>query len=585
MIRDITKRKRTEEDLRLAASVFRNASEGIIITSPDGIILDVNEAYSSITGYSREEALGNKPAMLKSGYQSDSFYKNMWQRLSSGGHWEGEICNRHKDGRAFIEQLSINAVKDEQGEVQCYIGLFYDVTSQKEHEKQLHHIAHFDSLTELPNRLLLADRLQQGMLHAERQNNYLAVVYIDLDGFKEINDQYGHDTGDKLLIEVARRLRQVLREGDTVARLGGDEFIAVFTNLADTEACKPLLDRILQSISDGIGVEDLLHHVTASLGVAFYPTEDSEPDTLLRQADQAMYQAKLQSKNCYHIFDPEQDRFLKGRHERIERLQKALAGEEFVLYYQPKVNMRTGQLIGLEALIRWQNPERGLLPPAAFLPDINNHALDIELGNWVIVTALAQLAEWRAAGLDISLSINVTALQLQEDDFAGKLDDLLNQYPDISAGSLELEILESSALQDLKQVSHTMAACSDIGVMFALDDFGTGYSSLNYLKSLPAEVLKIDRSFVDGMLHKPEDMAIIRGILGLARAFQRELVAEGVETSEQGAALLQLGCEVAQGYFIAKPMPASEVCQWATHWQPPAAWNQVITDEELSSAL
>ena len=581
VIRDITERKTIEEDLRQAASVFRNTSEGIIITSPQGVILDINEAYTTITGYSRAETVGKTPRILKSGFQDEGFYTAMWKRLRETGHWEGEVCNRHKNGHTYIEQLSINAVADDQGKIQSYIGLFYDITSQKEHEKQLHHIAHFDALTELPNRLLLADRLQQGMLHADRQGDYLAVIYVDLDGFKEINDQYGHEVGDKLLVEMALRMKQVLRNSDTISRLGGDEFVAVFTDLPDTESCTPLLERLLKSISMGVNIDESVLHVTASIGVVFYPAEGVEPDTLLRQADQAMYQAKLKSKNCYHIFDPVHDRSLKGRHERLERLQKALDDDEFVLYYQPKVNMRTGELIGLEALIRWQHPEKGLLPPIVFLPDIDNHELDIELGKWVINSALKQLAVLQGIGLNIEISVNVSAQQLQKTDFTEQLHMLLSAHPAVNPGCLELEILESSALQDLQQVSKTMKICSHYGIKFALDDFGTGYSSLTYLKSLPVEVLKIDRSFVLGMLDNPDDMAIIQGILGLAKAFQRSLVAEGVETAEQGTSLLQLGCEIAQGYGIAKPMPASEIQSWVKNWQPPSEW----VDADLNNQL
>ncbi len=585
VIRDITERKDIEEDLRRAASVFGNASEGIIITSADGTILDVNDAYTTITGYSRDEAVGHDSSILKSGFHDESFYQAMWERLQQNGHWEGEILNRHKNGHTYIEQLSINAVVNEKGETQSYIALFYDITPQKEHEKQLQHIAHYDALTELPNRLLFSDRLQQGMLHADRQGDHLAVVYIDLDGFKEINDHYGHDIGDKLLIEMARRMRRELREGDTIARLGGDEFVAVFTDLGTPDSCKPLLDRILQSISDGVKINGKMLNVTASLGVTFYPGNESEPDQLLRQADQAMYQAKLQNKNGYHIFDPVQDLYLKGRHERIERLQQALHNNEFVLYYQPKVNMRTGEIIGAEALIRWQHPDKGLLPPAAFLPDIEDHALDIELGNWVINNALQQLSIWQARGLDIQVSVNVSAQQLQTEDFPQQLRILLNHHPAVDPRSLELEILESSALQDLQHVSELMGACSELGVRFALDDFGTGYSSLTYLRTLPVSVLKIDRTFVNDMLNHAEDMTIIKGVMGLAQAFQRELVAEGVETPAQGQALLQLGCEIAQGYGIAHPMPAEKLQKWTADWQPPSIWKRNNTQQHPQEAM
>lgn len=572
VIRDITQRKTIEEDLRRAASVFSNASEGIVITDARGRILDVNDAYTTITGYHRDEAIGHNADILQSDFHDPVFYETLWERLQHNGHWEGEIVNRHKNGHSYIEQLSINAVVDEQGQTQSYIGLFYDITPQKEHEKQLQHIAHYDALTELPNRLLFSDRLQQGMRHAHRQNNHLAVVYIDLDGFKEINDRYGHDMGDKLLIEMARRMKQVLREGDTIARLGGDEFVAVFNDLLSPESCKPLLERILKSIAAGVKIDGKLLSVTASLGVTFYPGNESEPDQLLRQADQAMYQAKLQNKNCYHFFDPIQDRSMKGRHERIERLQQALLNNEFVLYYQPKVNMRSGEMVSAEALIRWQHPEKGLLPPLAFLPDIEDHSLDIELGNWVINNALQQLAEWQQSGLNISISVNISAQQLQAVDFPQQLHILLNSHPTVNPENLELEILESSALQDLQHVSQIMDSCSELGVKFALDDFGTGYSSLTYLRTLPVTVLKIDRTFVNEMLNHSEDMAIIKGVIGLANAFQRRLVAEGVETPEQGESLLQMGCEVAQGFGIAHPMPAEKLQQWAADWQPPSVW-------------
>lgn len=568
VVRDISERIDAEKNLRRAASVFSNASEGIMITSPDGTILDVNDAFSDLSGYSRSESLGNNPRMLQSGLQSKAFYEAMWDQLLNRGHWEGEICNRHKDGHTCIQQLSINAVADELGLTQCYIGLFYDITLQKEHESQLNHIAHYDALTNLPNRLLLADRLQQGMLHADRKKDFLAVVYIDLDGFKEINDSYGHEVGDRLLVEVSSRMTRVLRERDTVARLGGDEFVAVFTELPDTESCLPLIKRVLEAVASGIELDDSWLHVTASMGIAFYPAEEASPDTLIRQADQAMYQAKLQGKNCYHVFDPVHDLMLKDHHEKVERLQRALADEEFVLHYQPKVNIRTGDLIGVEALIRWQHPEKGLLPPGTFLPDIENHVLNIELGSWVINSALSQLSEWRDNGLDISVSVNISALQLQEEHFAERLQQALESYPTISPEYVELEILESSALQDLKQVSKTMMVCSKMGVKFSLDDFGTGYSSLTYLKSLPVKVLKIDQSFVRSMLTSEGDMAIIRGVLGLAEAYHHEVVAEGVETPEQGRALLQLGCDVAQGYGIAKPMPAESIAEWAGTWQP-----------------
>jgi EAL domain-containing protein (putative c-di-GMP-specific phosphodiesterase class I) len=372
---------------------------------------------------------------------------------------------------------------------------------------------------------------------------------------------------------VSTRMKQALREGDTLARLGGDEFVAVLLDLADIEASVPMLTRLLAAAAQPVHVNDMVLQVSASLGVTFYPqTEDLDADQLLRQADQAMYQAKLSGKNRYHVFDAEQDRSVRGHHESLDHIRHALTANEFVLYYQPKVNMRTGAIIGAEALIRWQHPERGLLPPAAFLPVIEDHPLAVEVGEWVVATALTQLATWRAAGLDIPVSVNVGARQLQQVDFVERLREILAMHPDIRPGDLELEVLETSALEDLARVSRVIEECREIGVMFALDDFGTGYSSLTYLKRLPVTLLKIDQTFVRDMLDDPDDLAILDGVISLATAFRREVIAEGVETHEHGEMLLRLGCELAQGYGIARPMEAHRLPLWATEWQIDPAW-------------
>ena len=453
------------------------------------------------------------------------------------------------------------------------IGAVVDITAFKENEKQLEHIAHYDALTGLPNRVLLADRLRQAMAQAHRRAQPLAVAYLDLDGFKVINDRHGHDTGDQLLMTMAASMKQTLREGDTLSRLGGDEFVAVLLDLPDVEASVPMLARLLAAAAQPVHVKDLVLEVSASLGVTFYPqAEDVDADQLLRQADQAMYQAKLAGKNCYHVFDAELDRSVRGHHEGMERIRHALVEREFVLHYQPKVNMRTGKVIGAEALIRWQHPEKGLLPPAVFLPVIEDHPLAVEIGEWVIDTALTQMTLWQASGLDIPVSVNVGARQLQQAGFPERLREILAAHPDVRPGDLELEVLETSALEDVVGVSKIIEACREIGVTFALDDFGTGYSSLSYLKRLPVNRLKIDQSFVRGMLEDPDDLAILEGVIGLATAFRREVIAEGVETVEHGEMLLQLGCEQAQGYGIARPMPAREFAGWSATWRPDAAW-------------
>jgi diguanylate cyclase (GGDEF)-like protein/PAS domain S-box-containing protein len=570
---DITERKRAEEKLQLAASVFAHAREAIMITASNGLIVDVNEAFTRITGYPRDEVLGQNPRIMSSGRQARDFYATLWTDLAKQGHWVGEVWNRRKNGEVFAVMQTISAVRDSQGALQHYVSLFSDITAVKDHQHQLEHIAHFDALTNLPNRSLLADRLQQGMAQTQRRGQLLAVAYLDLDGFKAVNDNHGHDAGDQLLITLASRMKQTLREGDTLARMGGDEFVAVLVDLPDVTAAEPLLSRLLAAAALPVLVGTQSLQVSASLGVTFYPQpDDVDADHMLRQADQAMYQAKLSGKNRYHVFDAEQDRSVRGHHESLENIRMGLVNQEFVLHYQPKVNMRTGKVIGAEALIRWQHPTRGLLAPAVFLPVIEDHPLAVDVGEWVIETALVQMERWHYLGLDLPVSVNVGAHQLQQANFVQRLQEILAAHPEIKPECLELELLETSALQDVETVSRIIETCHHMGVNFALDDFGTGYSSLTYLKRLPATLLKIDQSFVRDMLDDPEDLAILEGVIGLASAFSRDVIAEGVETLVHGDMLLKLGCEQAQGYGIARPMPASDLPQWVRSWMPPSNW-------------
>ncbi|MFZ4625458.1 MAG: sensor domain-containing protein [Rhodoferax sp.] len=570
---DLTERKQVQARLQLAASVFSHAREGIIITDADVSILEVNDAFSRITGYDRNEVIGQNPRILKSGRQNQAFYAAMWRELLGNGHWSGEIWNRRKDGEVYAELLTISAVHGSDGQIRQYVALFSDITAIKEHQSVLERLAHFDTLTQLPNRLMLSDRLQQGMAQALRRGQQLAVAYIDLDGFKAINDAHGHDAGDLVLMALANGMKDSLREGDTLARIGGDEFVAVLMDLDDTSACLPLLNRLLAAAAAPVALGEHLPQVSASVGVTFYPqAQQVEADQLLRQADLAMYQAKVAGKNRYHVFDAVQDSSLHQHHENLERIRRALELGEFVLFYQPKVNMRSGLVTGAEALIRWQHPQRGLLAPVEFLPVIEDHPLAVAVGEWVIDTALAQVERWRAAGLELAVSVNMGTRQLQQADFVQRLQALLAQHPQLQPSCLELEILETSALSDMAQVSQVIESCAAIGVGFALDDFGTGYSSLTYLKRLRVGLLKIDQSFVRDMLHDPDDLAILQGVIGLAAAFKRQVIAEGVETVAHGSALLQLGCEQAQGYGIARPMPGDQLPAWAASWQPDAAW-------------
>ncbi|ODB99628.1 hypothetical protein A3197_11915 [Candidatus Thiodiazotropha endoloripes] len=572
---DITERRKTEDQLRQAASVFDSAREGIMITDPDGTILDVNSAFSRITDYSRKEVLGKNPRLLASGRHDSAFYADMWQELLKHGHWSGEIWNRRKSGEVYAEMLTVSNVYDEQGSLKYYVGLFSDITPLKEQQRKLERIAHYDVLTGLPNRVLLADRLYQAMLQAQRRNTLVGIVYLDLDGFKQINDAHGHDVGDLFLIQLAERMKHALREGDTLSRLGGDEFVAVLMDLADHAASVNIIERLMASAAEPIHTKGMELKVSASLGVTFFPqAEVLDADQLLRQADQAMYQAKQAGKNRYHIFDAEHDRTVRGYHESLERIRIALKSGEMVLHYQPKVNMQSGDILGMEALIRWQHPQRGLLLPGAFMSVIEQHPFSVQLGEWVLDTALGQIAEWRRAGVPLQISVNIDAMHLQQPNFVTRLRYLLAKHPNVKPGDLELEVLETSALDEIDQVSEIIRECRNLGVGFALDDFGTGYSSLTYLKRLPAGLLKIDQSFVRDMLDDPDDLAILEGVLGLASAFSRNAIAEGVETLAHGEMLLKLGCQLGQGYAIARPMPSEEVLPWLSDWQPDHLWSE-----------
>ncbi len=560
---DVTDRKESEAKLKLAASVFTYAREGIMITNASGEIVDVNETFTSITGFTHEEVIGQNPRFLKSGRQGEAFYQQMWQSLLEKGHWYGEISNRNKSGQVYIQMTSISAIYDENGNVQSYVALFTDITTMKEHEKQLEYIAHYDALTSLPNRVLFADRLRQAMAQTERRRKELAVVYLDLDGFKVINDQYGHHVGDELLIIIAGRMEEALRQGDTISRLGGDEFVAVLSDLSSEEECTPILERLLLASSEPVVIHDTIIQVSSSIGVTLYPRDGVDAEQLLRHADLAMYQSKQSGKNRYHFFDVEYDRSVKEQNESLESILSAINNNEFVLYYQPKVNLRTHKLVSVEALIRWRHPEKGFLLPHAFLPIVEDHILSIKLGEWVIERAFQQMSAWIKEGVYLSVSINVGARQLQDANFTDYLQSMLLRYPDVPAHLVELEILETSALEDMAHVSHIMHACKTLGVRFALDDFGTGYSSLSYLRKLPIDILKIDQSFIFNLLNDRDDLAIVEAVVGLSKAFDLSVIAEGVETQEHAELLLKHGCELAQGYGIARPMHPDTIIAWS----------------------
>jgi diguanylate cyclase (GGDEF)-like protein/PAS domain S-box-containing protein len=572
---DTTERNQAREDLlrsrqaldderRLFQTILDNAPLGIWMLDVDGQLRFVNNGFSNATGISEERFLSAQhysdvlpPSVTDSCKRSDEeCFKQDAPHLSS--EWLPFV-----DGREHLLEITKVRLLDKDGDIRGLVGIASDVTERKEHEKQLQHIAHYDALTGVPNRVLLADRLSQALARAKRDHGLMAVCYLDLDGFKPVNDNFGHDVGDKVLVEVTRRIKDAIREDDTVARLGGDEFVVLLVGMQVPEECAGSLNRLLDVVHQPIEIQGHSIRISASIGVALYPEDDHDPDTLLRHADQAMYIAKQSGKNRYHLFDPTSDQRTRSHHELLLQIRNALAQGEFELYYQPKVELVTRRMVGAEALLRWNHPTRGLLLPAEFLRIIEDTEMEIELGDWVITTAIDQQRRWREHGMLIELSINVSAYHLQSPRFSEKLKARLDLCcPGNCSGTLQIEVLETAALEDVAGVSAIIAECKAFGMAFALDDFGTGYSSMSYLSKFDVDVLKIDQSFIRDMLEDKGDHAIVLGIIALAKAFEMGIVAEGVETEAQYQVLLQMGCKVGQGYGIARPMSADALVEW-----------------------
>lgn len=574
LAQDVTIRKKTELRLQQTASVFESAREGIMITDAAAIILDVNPTFTEISGYSREEVLGRPASLLRSDRQEAGVFSAMWRELSERGHWQGELWNRRKNGEMYAVALTVSAIgeRGRDSDNRQYVGLFSDITRQKEYHDQLERAAYYDAVTALPNRLLLADRLQRAMAHARRRDLRLVVASIDIDGFKAVNDAHGHHAGDRVLASLAKRLKQELRDEDTIARLAGDELIAVLGDLPTVSSAVPLIERLRATLAQPLQIDGNTLCLTASVGFTGYPQNDAvSADQLLQQASQAMCQAKLAGRDRYHLFDAEKDRALR-HDEGLERLREALAGGELVLHYQPQVNMRTGEVLGVEALLRWQHPARGLLMPAAFLPATEGYPLAVELSDWVFASVLSQIAAWQAQGLDLRVSVNVSAAVLLQTDFAARLVECLAACTGAAGRRIDIEVPEAGALGNVAHCAAVIADCAALGVGFAVDDFGTGHGSLADLRRLPTVALKIDCSVVGDLLLDPANLATVEGMLGMARAFRLEVIAEGVESVEQGDMLLRFGCERAQGYAIARPMPANELSGWLRNWRPLVQW-------------
>ena len=563
------------ERQRLSASLFQHLHEGLLITDGEMRALDTNPAYSEILGVPRAELIGTVPSLLRPSLTDPLARQQrlaMWTALGASGHWRGELVERRRNGETCTLQATISTVRGPDAAVRYHVLVISDMTEQRQQRERLERQAHFDELTRLPNRARLSQLLDDAIRAADRDGYLLAVCYLDLDRFKPVNDRFGHAAGDRLLAELAGRLRSALRSrelwADVAARLGGDEFVLLL-RAGTIEEARLAVERVLGVIAQPYVIDNNQDPVlvTASVGATVYPIDHSDADTLLRHADHAMYDAKQAGRNGYLFFDPEHRRRAEQRVLAIGRVQEALDRAEFLLYYQPKVDMRDGRVLGLEALLRWEHPQQGLVAPLQFLPLIENTGLSARVGDWVLSQALEHLALWRRSGLDLSVSVNVSARHLQERDFALRLSELLARHTDPLAEWLELEVLETAAHADIEATSALLARCRALGVRFALDDFGTGYSTLTYLKRLPVDVLKIDRSFVHQMLDDVQDRAIVEGVIGLARTFSCAVVAEGVESPAQARMLLDLGCDIGQGTGIAAPMPAAEVAAWVREWK------------------
>lgn len=560
---DITSRKEAEERLKLSASVFSHANEGILITDADGNILDVNEAFCNITGYGREEVIGKNPRILSSGRHDREFYTRMWRNLLDKGVHFGEIWNKRKNGDVYPEMQTISAVRDEHGNIINYVTLFSDITERKQAEDEIHNLAFYDVLTQLPNRRLFIDKLGAALLSTARSHHHGALLMLDLDKFKVLNDMLGHDHGDLLLIEVAHRLRLCVREMDTIARLGGDEFVVLLDEIDESVEVASrkvsfIAEKIRTSLSAPYQLKSANYNSSPSIGVVLFCGESETVESLIKRADMAMYKAKDSGRNTVRFFDPAMQLAVEARGSLELDLQSAIAEQQLHLYYQIQVD-NDNRPIGAEALIRWIHPIRGMVLPAHFIPIAEESPLILDIGSWVLETACRQLSIWNAddRSSNLILAVNVSAQQFKQEDFVRRIEVLLSSYQ-LKPASLKLELTESVVLDNVSEIVAKMHALKALGVQISLDDFGTGYSSLSYLKSLPLDQIKIDQSFVRDISTDPNDEVMVKAIIDMAKNFRLNVIAEGVETESQLAFLKQNGCMAYQGYLFSEPVPIEQ---------------------------
>jgi diguanylate cyclase (GGDEF)-like protein/PAS domain S-box-containing protein len=554
-----TQRKAGEESLRLAASVYAASNEGILITDAENRIMAINPAFTQITGYDVEEVIGKNPGIFKSGRHDEAFYQAMWNDINTTGHWQGEIWDRRKNGEVYPQWLTINTIFNEDGTVQRRVAMFTDVTQKRETEQLIWRQANFDFLTELPNRQMFYDRLDQDIKKAHRAGRPLALMFLDLDRFKEVNDTLGHDMGDAMLKDAAQRLSSCVRETDTVARLGGDEFTVILSELDDPSSVDRVAREILRKLTEPFQLGEEVVYVSASIGITLYPDDATAIETLLKNADQAMYAAKNLGRNRYSYFTPSMQQAVQTRMQIANDLRGALAGHQFWIAYQPIVELATGAIHKAEALLRWQHPTQGLINPAAFIPVAEDTGLIIDIGDWVFREAAQQAQHWRASlHPAFQISVNKSPVQFHNESQTHLAwYDYLRQLG-LSGQSITVEITEGLLLDASTLVTDQLLEFRDAGIQVAIDDFGTGYSALSYLKKFDIDFLKIDQSFTRNLASGSDDMALCEAIIVMAHKLDMQVIAEGVETEEQKNLLATAGCDYAQGFLFSKPVPAEE---------------------------
>jgi diguanylate cyclase (GGDEF)-like protein/PAS domain S-box-containing protein len=549
----------------IAKKVIENTNDGIIVTDSNGNILLANPAFEVVTGYSAEEVIGKNPKFLQSGLHNDEFYRKMWKEILTNGFWQGEIWNKRKDGELFAEWLIISSLKDSNGKITHYVAVFSDITEHKRNIEQLRKLAHYDLLTGVPNRYLFTKRLESLIKTSRRYNQQFAILFLDLDRFKNVNDTLGHHAGDILLQKVAQRLKRILRKKDTIARIGGDEFIIILPNLKHIREAIQTAEMIIESLKASFSLNGQEVYISTSIGISFYPYDGEDIESLIRNADRAMYQAKKSGRNHFELYY--NDLYINDKQTlKLENaLRKALKRNEFVLYYQPQVSTRTKEICGIEALLRWKNPELGFVSPGEFIPLAEESGLINPISEWVLMQACEDLKKLHLDYPHLKMSINISPIYFQQTEFVRNLQYTIERS-NINARFLELELTESTIMPNAQQSIEQLVKLKQLGVKIAIDDFGTGFSSLSYLHRFPIDILKIDQSFIKNLSSYQDDASIVNAIITMAHNLRISVIAEGVETEKQFKFLQKQGCEYVQGYYIAKPLPLNELYEFLQDW-------------------